>query len=195
PLMDEGVYLLHALTGLLGPASAVEAMGVTAIPTRTALAGRRAGASIDVHGNDHLLVHLQLRDGPVAQVLSSYAVHASRAPALEVHGTQGSLSLDDPFSAHGRVDMFSGDGETTPGRWVAAEPPEIETQVESNVVAAGAAHFVHCLAGREAPLLSADHARHALEVILKAALSAARGTQVDLTTTFDPRPAAVGSLR
>lgn len=51
-------------------------------------------------------------------------------------------------------------------------------------------HFVGCLRGEECPVLTAEHARHVLEVILGAYASVADGRAHDLATTFVPEPAA-----
>jgi predicted dehydrogenase len=45
-------------------------------------------------------------------------------------------------------------------------------------------HLVDCLAEGKHPVLSAEHARHALEIMLKATESARSGKVLDLTTTF-----------
>jgi predicted dehydrogenase len=47
------------------------------------------------------------------------------------------------------------------------------------------AHFVECLRHQRKPILSAEHARHALEVMLAAEESAVSGCAVDVTSTFD----------
>ena len=45
-------------------------------------------------------------------------------------------------------------------------------------------HAVDCIRAKQHPLLSAEHARHALEIMLKAIKSAKTGQTLDLTTSF-----------
>jgi hypothetical protein len=52
------------------------------------------------------------------------------------------------------------------------------------VVETGVAHFVACLRGEEKPLLTAEHARHVLDVILKAYDSIRDGAAHNTETGF-----------
>jgi predicted dehydrogenase len=50
-------------------------------------------------------------------------------------------------------------------------------------------HLADCLSGRSRPMLNLEHARHVLEIMLKADESARSGRALDLTTTFSlPEP-------
>jgi hypothetical protein len=53
-----------------------------------------------------------------------------------------------------------------------------------NLIAAGPRHFVGCLCGEEEPILTAEHACHVLEIILRAGDSAREGRALALETTF-----------
>ena len=52
------------------------------------------------------------------------------------------------------------------------------------VVGAGVAHFVGCLRGGEEPGLTAEHARHVLDIIVKTYASIADGASHDTETAF-----------
>jgi predicted dehydrogenase len=62
------------------------------------------------------------------------------------------------------------------------------------VVETGIVHFVDCLARDARPVLTAEHARHVLDIILKAYASIADGGSHETETTFTPvrRPVAAG---
>jgi predicted dehydrogenase len=109
PLLDIGGYVLHAITGLFGPARRVQAFGGIAMPQRTILAGPLAGRTIDVTGNDLMLLHLDFGHNVWAQVLASFAISGSKAPVMELHGTMGSISVDDWYNANGRVHVLQRD--------------------------------------------------------------------------------------
>jgi predicted dehydrogenase len=201
PVRDIGVYRLHELTTLLGPVRRVGAMGTIAIPERTILAGPRAGQTVTVTSPDHVLLHLEFVGGALGQLLASFAAPATRAPRLELHLTGGSISLVgdqfDPIPASifvcpgapapGAAPAVSGGATveglpSTPG-WhhgVPTPPPPDRFPT----IGLGVGHFLACVAGEERPVLTAEHARHVLEIILLAYESMADGRVRDLATTF-----------
>lgn len=185
PLVDEGIYLLHAVTGLLGPAIRMQAMGGVAMIERRAACGPDPGRRFDVGTEDQVLLQLQVDYNRFAQVLSSFAVPATKAPTLELHCTAGSVSLSGHLSAAGPVDVFIADqeGQGVQG-WidsiaVTPEPPAVD-----DLVATGALHFVACLRGEATPVLTAEHARHALEIALVVDRAINTGESLELTTSF-----------
>lgn len=185
PMIDTGVYLLHAMTGFLGPAKRVQAMGGIAIPNRTIFTDRYRGEEITVTTNDQMLIQLDFGEATFAQVVSSFATAGSRAPVFELHGTGGSLSIGMGtwYNTNGGTEFFTIDPDTGGGSgWEARTPPE--ASVFGDIVSAGVPHFVAVLRGDEQPVLTAAHALHVLEIMLKATESASAGTSLELTTTF-----------
>ena len=63
---------------------------------------------IAVGANDVMLIHLDFGENRFAQVLSSFAVPGSRGPALEVHGSEGTISINGSawYDAWGPVDLY-----------------------------------------------------------------------------------------
>ena len=201
PIRDIGVYRLHELTSLLGPVRKVAAMGSIAIPKRTIEAGTRAGGTVTVTTPDHVLVHLEFANGALGQLLASYALPASRAPWLEIHLTDGTISLSgDPYSTDDPADVYvrsssgaaaaaeAADASAGLGRLAAGwndrlSPP---APAETPLIGRGPEHFIACVEGAETPVLTAEHARHVLEVVLRVYESIESGRAVELTTTFDP---------
>lgn len=185
PLIDTGVYSLHAVTGLLGPARRVSAFGGIAIPQRRVLIPERYGEIVAVTTNDQLLIHLDFGEATFAQLLSSFAVPRSKAPALEIHGTDGTISIRQPiwYDVNAPVDLFLRD--EAPGAaedWQPAAPPA--PSPVAHLIQAGPIHFVACLEGNEEPILTAAHATHVLEIIIKAEQSARAGHALTLETSF-----------
>ena len=185
PLIDTGVYVLHAITGLLGPVKRVQAFGGIVIPKRTVLIERLLGTEIEVGTNDQMLIHLDFGNNVFAQILSSFAVPRTKMPALEVHGTGGtvSISVQEWYNANGSVDIFMRD-ESPLGieDWQTVAPPLASPH--ANLIGAGVPHFIGCLVGEEEPILTAEHACHVLDIMLAAAKAAASGETVSLETTF-----------
>lgn len=185
PLLDEGIYLLHGITGMLGPAKRVQAFGGISIPRRTILGGPHAGGRVEVATADHVLLHLQFEGERFAQILSSYAVPASRVPTMEVHGSSGTISIVGHLSANAPVDVFVADDSALglEGWMVDVGPVPLGTPSE-DLVGAGAVHFIACLLGEAAPILTAAHAGHVLDITAKAAQSMRDGQAVSLETGF-----------
>jgi predicted dehydrogenase len=189
PLRDLGIYRLHEMTALLGPVRRVSAMGKIAIPERTIVAGPRAGQTLTVTSPDHVLIDMEFASGALGQLLSSFAVPDIRGPRLEIHFTEGSISLTGDQFSEIPADVFAlSAGRSAAGRVLAQgrndgllppPPPDRFT-----TVSLGVEHFLACVAGTQRPILTAEHARHTLDVVLAAYESIADGGPRDLRTTF-----------
>ena len=178
PVMDIGVYRLHELTTILGPARSVQAAGSIAIPRRKIAAGPLAGREIEVTAPDHVLLDIEFASGALGRLLASFATPASLAPWLEIQLTEGAISLSgDPFGSDGPASVFRA------GEWrhgvTATEPAD-----PLYVVGMGIPHFLDCIEGRVPPVLTAEHARHVLELVRSAERSIADGRRQALTTSF-----------
>jgi predicted dehydrogenase len=183
PVFDHGVYRLHEMTMLLGPVRRVQAMGSIAIPQRRIRGGPLTGRTIEVTTPDHVLIHLEFASGALGQLLASFGTVDTLAPWLEVHGTRGVVSLGGKsWEPDAPVSIYT-DDDTDAGLegWEHDVPAPRD---ELGTVEAGAIHFVRCLSGEEAPVLTAEHARHVLDVILQAYASIADGTPHLTKTTF-----------
>jgi len=181
PVFDHGVYRLHEMTTVLGPVRRVQAMGSIALPRRRVLGGPLAGQTIDVTTQDHVLIHLEFESGALGQLLASFATADTLAPWLEMHFADAVVSFggkswepDAPVMLYDELDG------ATPG-WRSA--PDVPND-EVGVVEAGARHFIACVLGAETPVLTAEHARHVLEVILAAYTSMADGRAQRIASTF-----------
>jgi len=182
PLFDHGVYRLHEMTTVMGPVRRVAAMGSVALPVRTIRGGPKTGSTIEVTTEDHVLIHLEFATGALGQLLASFATADTLAPWLELHLERGVVSfggkswdLDPPVRL---LDATAGSDGADWRR--ATEIPADDV----GAVEAGARHFVRCLTGVETPVLTADHARHVLEIILAAYAAIRDGRAQELATTF-----------
>lgn len=183
PVFDHGVYRLHTLTTLMGPVARVQAMGTIATPTRVVRGGPLTGQTIEVTTPDHVLINLQFADGALGQMLASFGTPSSRAPWLELHFPMVTLSFPGPgFATDDPVDLYVDDDSPRASEgWqdAIAIPDDDES-----VVASGARHFIKVLRGEAEPVLSAEHARHVLEVTLAAYASIEDGASHAIETTF-----------
>ena len=183
PVFDHGVYRLHEMTAILGPVRRVQAMGTIALPRRRIRGGPLTGRTIDVTTPDHVLIHLEFVSGALGQLLASFGTPETLAPWLELHMERGVVSfggksweLDFPISIY-----TDDESDAATEAWAT----DVEVAPDSiGVVEGGARHFIACLIGEETPVLTAEHARHVLDVILKAYRSIEDGQTHDTETTF-----------
>ncbi len=103
PLFDMGPYYLTALVHLLGPVERVVAAAGRARTTRTIGSGARAGTEFAVEVDTHVSGVLVHTGGAITTLTTSFEVVASTQPRIEIHGTEGSLSVPDPNRFDGDV--------------------------------------------------------------------------------------------
>jgi predicted dehydrogenase len=188
PVLDLGVYLLTAITGLLGPARRVAALAGISIPRRTVLGGPAAGTEFEVESDDNVLILLDFGNATFAQVLATFARPASRAPDLELHGSHGTISLPRIYHTAGLVNLYlANPGPSGVQGWLDGldYPYQLSDVLVMNIAIG---HVVEHLADGRPLALTAEHARHVLEVMLKAPEAARLGRTLDLTTTFEEIP-------
>ena len=182
-MFDHGVYRLHEMTSVLGPVRRVQAMGSIAIPRRRIRGGPLTGQMIDVTTPDHVLIQLEFASGALGQLLASFGTLDTLAPWLELHLERGVVSfggkswdLDAPVSVY-----TDDESDAALEGWTR----DVEVPRDAfGTVAIGARHFIACLLGEATPVLTAEHARHVLEVILAAYASIEDGRAHDTSTTF-----------
>jgi predicted dehydrogenase len=184
PVFDHGVYRLHTMTALLGPVVAVQAMGAIGTPTRFVRGGPLTGQTIDVTTPDHMLINLEFANGVLGQLLASFGTASTRAPWLEVHLRTATISFGG--ASHERdAPVYLYLDDDTPAAtegWHLADAPVDPW----GIVETGVRHFVEVLLGRTEAVLTAEHARHVLDVTLQAYASVADGDTHRTTTTFQP---------
>ncbi|HEY8437143.1 MAG TPA: Gfo/Idh/MocA family oxidoreductase [Candidatus Limnocylindrales bacterium] len=180
PVFDHGVYRLHEMTTVLGPVRRVQAMGSLALPRRRVRGGPLRGRTIEVTTQDHVLIHLEFVSGALGQLLASFATADTLAPWLEMHFAEAVVSFGGKsWEPDAPVSIYDASRERRED-W----RPAVEMPADDGVVEAGARHFIRCLLGDEQPILTAEHARHVLEVILAAYEAMADGRTHEIETTF-----------
>jgi predicted dehydrogenase len=190
PLFDMGVYGIHDITGILGPAKRVVAFSGITEKVRTVRGGPFKGKKIEVTEDDNTLLMLDFGNSCFAVVDGTFNVNAAKAPQVEIFGREGTINLYNQFQDPGqppleifRLDAVPGvDGWITPrGRGAAGGPEDQRGRYRRAVMVK---HLRDCVVEGRHPILSAEHARHALEIMLKSIESARTGQVLDLRTTF-----------
>ena len=191
PIIDLGVYHIQGLTGILGPAKKVTAVGGIALPKRRIVAGVAAGKEIDVEVEDNCHLILDFGDACYAYIDATFCVLSAKGPRMEIYGSTGVINAnfrhEDP-----PLEVFLWDQEREYRGWSQPEKVYRGSSMPARGVpappdwslASGVEHVVHCLAGEEELILTAEHARHTLEIMLGAMESMREERTVALKTTF-----------
>jgi predicted dehydrogenase len=190
PLFDMGVYGIHTITSLLGPARRVVAFSGITEPTRVVSGGPAKGKVFEVTADDNTLLMLDFGGSTFAFVDGTYNVNAAKAPQIEIFGRTGTINIADYGSIRDGAPHFEVyQVQALPGLagWLTPNlggVRQAEARFNTYHNAAMVEHLVDCVRSGQHPLLSAEHARHTLEIMLKALESARTGQAIELTTTF-----------
>jgi predicted dehydrogenase len=190
PLVDTGVYMLHGMTGLLGPAKRVQAVGGIAIPRREITIPRFNGEVIDVTTPDIVSINLDFGDATFGHLLSSFATAATKAPWFELHAERGTVSVSGGqwYNGNGGNDIYRIDGDRAGWSNDVPTPDPLPTE---DILASGIHHAIRHIAGEEPLMLTPEHATHVLEIMQAALYSVETGEAVEIESTFERPGAAV----
>ncbi len=103
PMLDVGPYYVAALVGLLGPIVEVSAVARGIGDERLVGSGPRAGETFISEVPTSVVATYAFESGAIGGFSASFDVVASESPHIEIHGTDGSLSLGDPNTFDGHV--------------------------------------------------------------------------------------------
>lgn len=174
PIFDLGVHGLSQITSILGPAQRLACFSGRTLPVRYITAGPYAGKRIDVEIDDNSLLMLDFGNATFAFLDATYCVEASRGPRLEIHGSEGTISLEGWASQPG---LYLYEPARQAWREVGVPPAPPVRDL-------GIWHMVGCLREGTPLRLTAEHGRHLVEIMTSAPVAAAAGSTVELQTTF-----------
>jgi predicted dehydrogenase len=178
PHRDMGVYPLHALTGLLGPARQVKAMSAKAQAGFTIGDGPFAGKCVPMEEDDTWLMLLDHGNGVISSVEANNSVQSSKAPQLELFGLKGTIALNI-IDCAAPIDLL----QTDKGwNWQTVDVPHERAGGPDHIL--GVQHLVECLQTGKTPALSIAHAAHVIEILDAAAASSATGSAITINSVF-----------
>ncbi len=176
PLLDMGVYCLHTLTGILGPARSVSAASAIGLPERS-----YKGRTIRVEMDDMTILTLDFGEKGFGIVYSGFTWN-SAAGQLRLHGSEGAVEIAD-----GQVVVRGHHAGEFPPEPAGRVPDMVEgphRDIPESHVYADILHLVDCVRTGAEPSVTAEHARHVIEIMESAYRAARTGLRQDLTTTF-----------
>lgn len=181
PVVDLGVYGLHTLTGLLGPAQAVSCRSGISVPRRVARTGPYRGKAIDVEVDDNTIITLDFGGATFGVVDATYCVRASKGPAMQIFGSEGTIAVHPRGSAH-PLSVYRDDAARDLYGWMDLD---LRSDVRPHSLPRGVEHLIDAILDPAVPVVtSGEHARHVLEIMTKCYEAAQSGCTLPLETTF-----------
>ena len=180
PLYDMTVYGLHTLTGILGPAKRVTAFSGNRIPVR-----EFRGEQIPCDMDDNTAILLDYGDSLFAFV---YGMAAGGLPQLGrplIFGSNGMINGD---KLNGEQIDYAG-RELAEAEGSSAVLPHVvgpHRQIEEAHVYEDVMQLVDWIREDRPTIVTAEHARHVIEIFDAGYRSAQTGQAVALKSTFEP---------
>jgi predicted dehydrogenase len=196
PLRDVTVYVLHSLTGILGPARRVTAMSGVHAPVRH---WRDKAIPVEVDDNSILLLDFGNATFGVASGHSSRTGQLLQWGSMGIYGSGGAIeTLEiEPLSGH-PTRLFVTAQEGTPeaaglrrhddgsygvDNWLPSVTVE-HARIPEPHVYADIMHAVDCIEQGRPPLVSGEQGAHVVEIIEKGYLAASTGQAQELQSRF-----------
>jgi predicted dehydrogenase len=186
PLFDMGPYYLTALTVLLGPARRVTASARITRAERVIGSEPLRGQKIRVDVPTHVASVIDFASGPVATLVTSFDVQASRNRWIEIQGTEGTLSVPDPNTFGGEVQIR----KSYRHEWETVAHTHGNAQQSRGL---GLADMATAMRSNRSHRASGELALHVLELMEGAVRASETGLHVTLTTSCErPAPLPAG---
>lgn len=188
PMYDMAVYSLHTITAILGPVRRVAGMSGIGLKERF-FKGERI--TVEMDDNTHLL--LDFGDDVYCLLFGTNSFSGPARPfaAVYISGSAGAI-----YRARGGIEVWLREPPGTArteevDNWMPyAGGPHAE--MGERHVYSDTMHLVDCILYNKEPAVSAEHARHVIEIIELGYKAAATGCTQELTTSFTLRELTQG---
>jgi Predicted dehydrogenases and related proteins len=185
PMFDMGPYYLTALVHLLGPVRRVAGMVKKTYPERIITGRLHHGTKIEVAIPTHISGLLNFASGVIGTLTTSFDVWASEIPAIEIYGTEGTLSIPNPSFFVGPIRLKRA-GERT---W---ETVPLLSHLYRDGRGLGIVDLAQALRADCSPRVSGKLAYHVLDIMHAFHDAAQSGEAIDLESSCDcPAPLAL----
>lgn len=171
PLLDIGPYYISALVLLFGAVRRVSGFTATAFPEREIGTGQRRGTRFAICTADHVAGSLELANGVVATITTSYAAWPASTDSVQLFGSEATLVL--PPANHLGGPIWIQDSRKPSWRRLRAQHGRTE---QGRWWAIGVAEMASALRAGQPHRASGELGLHVLEVLEGLLASAADGT-------------------
>jgi len=182
PMLDMGPYYLTALVNLVGPIRKVAGMTRITFPERLITSQPKYGTRVQVEVPTHVAGLMEFANGAIGTIITTFDVWAANLPRIEIHGTQGSLSVPDPNTFGGQVMVRRADSK----EWRDV-PHTHSVEVGRGI---GVADMAYGLASGRPHRASGELAYHVLDTMLAFEDASQAGRHQELASTCR-QPAAL----
>jgi len=181
PLYDLGVYSLHTLTGIMGPAKRVTSFSGISIPEVIVKSGVVKGKKIKVEVDDNTLILLDFGENTFAYLDATYTMKENRGPGTIFYGSEGIIATYGNYGYNPtEVETYIGNKEFMGMKgWFSKDNKNTIWTIGDGVL-----HLADCIRENKKPIASAEHARHVMEIMLKTYESAKSGQAQNITSVF-----------
>ncbi|MEQ7125565.1 Gfo/Idh/MocA family oxidoreductase [Actinopolymorpha sp. B11F2] len=183
PLYDMTVYSLHALTSVLGAARRITAMSATRIPERMF-----QGRAVQCDAHDNTVMLLDFGDGLFAMAYGTAAGSINKGFYGSFFGTEGSIigmeHNGEALEFPGKEIVDQASAEWIGRQWVLPHVVGPHRDLDEAHVFEDIMQLVDWVRDDRPSPVSAEHARHVIDIISSAYRSAETGQACELTTTF-----------
>jgi len=185
PMYDMTVYALHRLTSVLGPARRVTALSGIRVPERTFL-----GRAVPTEADDNTILLVDFGDGLFAVAYGTAAGTADEQPAAGTYyGTSGTIDgvllNGEPFDFPGRA--LTLDGPVTDWEAQNRVLPHVvgrHRRIDESHVFEDIMQLVDAVLDDRPSAVTAEQARHVIDIIESGYRAAETGRTQELGTTF-----------
>lgn len=183
-LVDMGVHGLQIVTSVFGAVKKIMCMAKVTTPERIVRSGAYNGKVIKADKiPDQYIISLDFGGNKMALVDTGFSQKASKAPQLEIFGDKGTISFTKPYMQNPIPDVYMDCPEKGIRGWV--NPMEWENPPQKlNSQCCCLKDLIDAIENNKKPLLSAEHARHILEIMCKIPEAAESGKTIELETSF-----------
>lgn len=185
PMFDMGPYYLTALVSMLGPVKRVSGLTRITFPERLITSQPKHGTKITVETPTHVTGLLDFASGAIGTIVTSFDVWGHRMPCFEIYGTEGSLSVPDPNTFGGPVELHRAGVRS----WT---PVELTHGWDKNSRGIGLADMAHAMHTGRQHRANGDMAYHVLDIMEAIHDSSREGQHIELTSTCE-RPAPLNA--
>ena len=187
PMFDMGPYYLTALTSMLGPVQRLTGSARISFPERTITSQAKHGQKITVQTATHIAGVFDFASGAVGTLVTSFDVHGTSVPSIEIYGSEASLLVPDPNTFGGPVQIRRS-GEKT------FQEVPLAFSYDDNVRGIGLADMAAAIRTGRPHRANGDMAFHVLDLMVSFHDASLEGRHVQVASTMqrpDPLPAGL----